>query len=218
MTYMTKIEIEPSVVASKAATRKAVADQQRVIRLEDADHFDRTRVGERLRPTRQTEARLLRCPVATLVESGALSVEQGRASEEIHEVYVGILGGLLSHAALSERKERGKGDMAERLADRHANHYLPWATYLGGRSPFRDLPAVIGTCQPALELTIDVVIDGATLAGCAAKFHCHHSFAREMLRYSLSVYAGIAGWEDNRQAVTAFEIAWKHKGKRYQAA
>jgi hypothetical protein len=72
-----------------------------------------------------------------------------------------------------------------------------------------------GRCPPALELTIDVVLDGSTLIDCErARGWRKHGTAAKLLTYALAVYADQAGWERNRAEMAAFEAWWGRRAGR----
>lgn len=195
-------------------TRRAAAAQ---------DHFERTRhsfilQGHELghvKPTAETEARLRPDPLVRLIANQTLTREQGRAAVEIREIYERVAAGLLAHTSdPARRSSRGRAEMPERIALLHVQRYLPWAHYLGGRavepaaSARPQRPARRGRCPAALEVAIDVLIDGRALADGDAARRWRNGTAAKLLVYALAVYADMAGWEQNRQTIAAFEAWW----------
>ena len=74
--------------ATKLAARlAAAAAEQRRRQEEAADEAERTRVPDRIRPTRQTEQRLQPDPILRLHKTGALSDAQRDAALDIRRAY-----------------------------------------------------------------------------------------------------------------------------------
>jgi hypothetical protein len=205
----------------------ALAEQRRRERraAADADHAERTRHSlaacghERgfVRPTAETEARLRPDPISWLVANETLTREQGRAAVEIRDIYERVAAGLLARAGdMVSRASGGRPQMPERIALLHAQRYLPWVHHLGGRdadaadvAPAR--PARAGRCPPALEVTIDVVVESRALAACDRARRWRNGTAARLLAYALMLYTDLAGWESNAAAIASFEAWW---GKR----
>jgi len=194
-----------------------LAEQRRRERLRAAeqDHFERTRTSlvldgyelGHVKPTAETQAKLRADTIVRLVGNKTLTDEQGRAAVEIRDVYERVAAGLL--ARTSDPAMRSSGtmpQMPERTALLHAQRYLPWARYLaGGAQPSR------GRCAAALEITIDVLIEGLSLTQCDRARRWRNGTAVKLFVYALSVYADLAGWERNREAIAAFEAWWKER-------
>jgi hypothetical protein len=205
----------------------ALAEQRRRERrtAADADHLERTRHsvvvhGHELgfvRPTAQTEARLRPDPIVRLVANETLTREQGRAAVEIREIYERVAAGLLARAGdLVSRAKGGRLEMPERIAVLHAQRYLPWAHYLGGReveaaSLRAARPPRAGRCPPALTVVIDVVIESRSLTQCDRERLWRNGTAVKLLAYALALYAEFAGWETNPPSIAAFEAWWEKR-------
>jgi orotate phosphoribosyltransferase len=110
--------------------------------------------------------------------------------------------------------------MPERIALVHAQRYLPWAHRLGGRAadpavgtpPAR--PAGQGRCPAAPEVAVDVLVDCSSLGDCDRQRRWRNGTAAKLLAYALGVYADMAGWEQNRDAIAAFERGGRGGGRR----
>ena len=70
---------------------------------------------------------------------------------------------------------------------------------------------IAGRCRPALEVAIEVLIDGCSLAECDAARRWRRGTATTVLTYALAVYADRAGWENSRKAIAAFEALWARR-------
>jgi hypothetical protein len=210
----------PATVAAEMAKTENGRRRRRALAAQD--EFERTRhslvvggheIGH-VKPTRETEAKLRQDPLVRLIANETLSREQGRAAVEIREVYYAVVAGSLVRAHSLDRVQGGRNAGDTRIDRLHVEHYLPWAVYLGGRGETPALgergaiPAERGRCPPALPLTIDVVIDGLTLARCDGARGWRNGTACRVLAYALAVYADLAGWERCRDAIGAFEQWW----------
>lgn len=210
------------VAAQRAARLKKLAE----------DHYERTRRsfildGQELgfvKPTAETQGKLGADPLARLLAKGSLTEEQVRAGLEIRDIYRMVSAGLFARAAPVERTGRSRSPVSERLAHLHRDRYLPWAAYLGGSA---NAPAVQagtielpgraarhGTLPVAVEITIDIVIDGKSLAEVECERRWRHAMAGEILRYALAVYSQLAGWERNGALIAAFEAKWRRRRER----
>lgn len=210
------------VAAERAARLKKLAQ----------DHYERTRHsfvvdGNELgfvKPTRETKAKLSADPLSRMLAKGSLTQEQVRAALEIREIYQALSAGLFARAHMAERTGRTRYEIGERIAHLHAGRYLPWAEYLAGRAAnppanthAARLPATeprFGTCPVAVEIAIDIVIDGKSLAEIEQERRWRHGMAGEILRYALAVYTQRAGWERNGELISAFEAKWQRKKTR----
>jgi hypothetical protein len=194
----------------------ALTEQRRRERLRDAeqDHFERTRhslivEGHQLghvKPTAETEAKLRADPIVRLIANETLTREQGRAAVEIRGIYERVAAGLL--ARTSDPATRSAGtmpQMPERTALLHTQRYLPWARYLTGS------PLSGGRCPAALEVAIDVIIEGRALGQCDAARRWRNGTAGKLLTYALAVYTDMAGWERNRDAIATVEAWWRKR-------
>lgn len=84
---------------------------------------------ERIGPTPETLAKLVRDPLAVLLERGQLDEGQVDAAIEIREVYGAVTGGCRVHAAALNG--RYHGGMSDRVAWIHNHRYLPWIRECG---------------------------------------------------------------------------------------
>lgn len=206
----------PSPREVRAALALKEQHRRERLRAAEQDHFERTRHSlileghqlGRVKPTAETEAKLRADPIVRLVANETLTREQGRAAVEIRGIYERVAAGLL--ARTSDPATRSSGtlpQMPERTALLHAQRYLPWARYLAGGAP----PASRGRCGAALEVAVDVIIEGRALGQCDAARRWRNGTAGKLLAYALAVYTDMAGWERNRDGIAAFEAWW---GKR----
>lgn len=218
---------EPPSKVAEARRRTLVEqnDRRRRIRLAEQDHYERTRIDDprvndslhrNCKPTRETGDKLRPDPVNRMLASGGLSQAQGWAAGQIHAVYVAVSGSLLARAGTGEGGDRGRSEMADKIVRWHRDNYLPWTHYLGGAAEEQGLwikgewhpgrSARAARCPVALELAIDVVVEGKPLPEVEREQRWRkHGTAAEYLRYSLAVYADLAGWEDNAALIGAFE-------------
>lgn len=214
-----------SQASKDVRTALALSEQRRRNRRANAeqDHFERTRhsmvmetfnpaTGRRefveighVKPTGATQAKLRQNPVARMLDKGSLSREQATAAFEIAEVYTSVTAKLMARAATGERVGGAAPLHDTRIDKLHAANYLPWARYLGGHPATDKLEPIPARCPTALELSIDVVVDGVTLAECEKNRKWRHGTAALFLRYALAVYADLAGWERNRDLMAEFE-------------
>jgi hypothetical protein len=194
----------PFLVRSQAIRAEAAADEAK-----------RTAKETLLQPTRQTETRLRPDVLNRMLKSGSLTTQQGWAADQIHAVYTAVLAGLLAKAGMAERRSPGKTELAEKLAEWRKDHYIPWTDYLGGHAQDDRRPARLGKCREALQLAIEVVIDGRSLEECEQMFGWRRKgTAGEVLRYALAVYSDIAGWERNGEMMMAFEEKWNRPRRK----
>ncbi len=78
--------------------------------------------AERIGPTRQTAAKVKPCPVRRMHGIGQINDSQRDAALEIALVHDAIAGRLRA-AGL---RERGGGEISDKLAEIHKQRYLPW--------------------------------------------------------------------------------------------
>lgn len=120
----------PSKAAKKARRRQSV---------------DRS---ERVGPTPETEAKLKPDPFNVLVQMDLLDSAERDAGLEIRAIWYAVTGGLLVRAG--ERSSHRSGDgMSDKLAEAHAQVYVPWCDHWGG----------------LVEQVIDLVVDAILPAG-----------------------------------------------------
>lgn len=150
-------------------------------------------------PTPETAAKLVR-PVdriADLVASGELSGEEAGAAGEIRRVFSALQRGLIAKARGFDRKLAGKarspfvhplermtGDEAKLYQER----YLPWARRAGG---LRVCASNLHR-KTALELVIDIAVDGRRPFEVGSELGLPSSRVAAALATALSLYAGLA--------------------------
>lgn len=205
---------------TKMLLAQTEAERMKRIRHADQDHYGRTRQSfivdgvehGKMFPTAQTESKLKQSTLTKMFENRNLSPEQIAAAMEIASVYQSLVARLFCRAAAMGERVNAHRPTHETALDRlHSSNYLPWATYLGGRADHGKhdgIPVygVEGRCPVALELTIDVVVDGMSLDECERLRHWRKKgTAGELLGYALMVYTDIAGWERCRGRIADFE-------------
>lgn len=126
---------------------------------------------------------------AYLIDNGQITPEQKEAGEEIAEVFLALVGGLLSSRAQQyERVDRGmKSDWPERIAVAYGMRYRPWANEM---SVWR-----VNRKQPSYDIVIDAVVECRSLRGIAASRRMGRNRVKEVLIDALQEYCRIAGWE-----------------------
>src|SRR5262245_21620400 len=102
------------------------------------------RRDERIEPTPETVAKLLPDPIQELFDKGLITSEHTTAAAEIRAIYFAVVGSLFCRGRDYRVFGRGRGQMPDGLADKHAKRYLPWARSMGAN----------------LGLIIDALIDG----------------------------------------------------------
>jgi hypothetical protein len=163
------------------------AEERRRRRRAAADEAERTRVPDRLKPTRATAARLQPDPIETLHERGSITDPQRDAALEIRQAFVEAVAGAMTTAMRWDgtRGSRTFVGVEEvtlvQIARR--KRYLRWAQDLGARVP------------DALAVTIDVVVEGRSLRQCDAERRWRNGRASDLLCEALREYARLAGWE-----------------------
>lgn len=173
--------------AERVARRLAEAAADRRRRRDDArDEAERTRVPDRLRPTRQTEQRLQPDPVLLLHRAGKITDAQRDAALEIRQAYYDAASAVMARSA---RWDGGRGgglvnraehDTVAQVARRQ--RYVRWA-----RSAAR-----IGG---SLQVTIDILVDGRGMRVVERERRWRNGRATVVLIGALRHYAQLAGWE-----------------------
>ena len=163
----------------------AAADRRR--RRDDArDEAERTRVPDRLRPTRQTEQRLQPDPVGRLHARGVLDDACVQAATDLCLAYVEAAGPVMARSQLGSlasgprsRSTSGHPTLAQ-IARRE--RYVAWIQRL------RD-----ARCFTAVfRLVIDIVVEGRSVNAAARQRGWGYKRACATLAYGLGVYAGTA--------------------------
>lgn len=125
---------------------------------------------------------------AYLIDNGALTQSQVQAGQEIAEVYLAVVGGLLSHSQNYERIDRGyDSDWPVRIAEAWGLRYKPWADEMGRWS--------IKKGKPALPVVIGAVVDACSRNEIAAREHILKERVKPILITALQEYVRMAGWE-----------------------
>jgi hypothetical protein len=173
-------------LARDAAERR---ERRRALR----DEAERTRVPERLKPTRATAARLQPDPIETLHQRGSLSDRQRDAALEIRVAFAEVVGGAMMRSPRYDgtRGSRSLGgiELATAAAIGRRKRYRRWAEAFGARVP------------DALAITIDVVVDGRSLRQVDGERRWRNGRASDLLIEALQSYAQLAGWERAPAAV-----------------
>ncbi|MCP4385927.1 MAG: hypothetical protein GY798_31710 [Hyphomicrobiales bacterium] len=138
-------------------------------------------------PTRQTQAKFIKPSFARWIDQGAVTGVMLQAATEIESVYFAKTSGLKIRPPQWERVSGGAAaPLAERIAIANRDRYGPWAHRLSQRFK-RGGP-------PALETTVDIVIDQAIAAAIDAARRWRKGTAKVVTRRALLEYAVMAGW------------------------
>lgn len=173
--------------AERAARRMAEAAAERRRRRDEArDEAERTRVPDRVRPTRQTEQRLQPDPVLTLFKSGRITGPQRDAALEIRQAYHEAASVVMATSAQwGGRTARSAGSTEDATLAQIARRrrYRDWA-----RAPTMRVAG-------AYLVAIEVLVDGWGLRALERERGWRNGRAAELLLDALRGYAQLAGWE-----------------------
>jgi hypothetical protein len=170
-------------LARDAAERR---ERRRALR----DEAERTRVPERLKPTRATAARLQPDPIETLHQRGSLSDRQRDAALEIRVAFAEVVGAAML------RSPRYDGTRGSGFFGTGGGVELSTVAAIGRRKRYRRWAEVLGARLPdALAITIDVVVDGRSLRQVDGERRWRNGRASDLLIEALQSYAQLAGWE-----------------------
>jgi len=154
------------------------------------DEAERTRVPERLKPTRATASRLQPDPIETLHERGSITERQRDAALEIRVEFTEIASGAMMRSPRYDgtRGARTFGGVETVTAASIARRkrYRRWTGALAARLP------------DAVAIAIDVVVDGRSLRQVDAERRWRNGRAGDLLIEALQAYAQLAGWETPR--------------------
>lgn len=138
-------------------------------------------------PTALTKGRHRKTSFEVMCEKQEITGAMFEAAQEIDRVYHAICGALICRGASSEPGGRAAATpIAERFAWAHAKRYKPWALVLSARRNSGG--------PPALEVVIDVVVDGRGLRQIETDRRWKHGYAKYLVRRALLEYAEMAGW------------------------
>jgi hypothetical protein len=207
--------------ASKAAGEKAAKLRARALRKIAHDHFDRTRIGNRIKPTPETAAKLKPCPIGALHREGTIDAEERNAAYEIEHVHTRVLAGMFARAGKLEWAPAARRDGPSlAVATAYASRYAPWADELAGvrrrvftatdlARIFPHLPAdrlaqLAARTGPrvqlahrvpgiALAVTIDMAVDGKSGREIDAYHLWRKGKAVALIKDALALYVRIAG-------------------------
>jgi hypothetical protein len=184
-------------VAQRTAERVArEAVERRERRRALRDEAERTRVPERLKPTRATAARLQPDPIETLHQRGSLSDRQRDAALEIRIAFAEVAAGAMM------RSPRYDGTRGAGFVGTSNGVELAMAGAIGRRKRYRRWAEALGARLPdALAVTIDVVVDGRSLRQVDGERHWRNGRASDLLIEALQAYAQLAGWERSAAVV-----------------
>ena len=170
-------------LAREAAQRR---ERQRAMR----DEAARTRVPDRIKPTRATAARLQPDPIETLHRRGALSDRQRDAALEIRVAFTEVASRAMMRSPRYDgtrgARTFGGVEMATSAAIARRKRYRRWAEALAARLP------------DAVAIAIDVVVDGRSLRQVDTERRWRNGRASDLLIEALQAYAELAGWETKR--------------------
>lgn len=176
-----------AVIISVSEQRKARAKTAR--RLEGAvKRAYRKRIGKGVATiTEQTASRHTKTSFARMVDRKEITGPMMQAAQEIDRVYMGLTGMLVMGGSAMEPRSKGQAAaMPEAVATAHAKRYLPWARLMADWRK-RGGP-------PALEIIIDVVVDGRPLTCIDRERQWRNGTAKHVVRLALLKYAVLAQW------------------------
>jgi hypothetical protein len=151
--------------------------QARRIRIDAQDHFERTRLRDLIKPTRETEAKLRPDPLEWLHAKLHIGDAERDAGLEIRAVYAAICGAVLSRSGWPTDRQPGRGGgMPAWMAEKYRDHWKPWADDLGKR-------------RPMLEITIDTIIDEYSFGSIDRRHHWKNGKAQNLVVEALGLYA-----------------------------
>jgi hypothetical protein len=133
--------------------------------------------------TPETRAKLRRDGIRELeARSPQWRPEYRTAADEIREIYLAVIGGLMSRAQRFDRVDLGKPiGIPEGLARLHRDRYLPWAQALSVRHALNG--------PPVLEVVIDAVVEGETVSSIAARRRHRKGHVTMWIIDGLALYA-----------------------------
>lgn len=172
-----------SVSAARKARAKAARKREGAIR-----RAYRLRIGKGDQTaTVQTTARHSKTSFARMVDRKEITGPMMQAAQEIDRVYMGLTGMLVMGGSAMEPRSKGQAAaMPEAVATAHAKRYLPWARLMADWRK-RGGP-------PALEIIIDVVVDGRPLTCIDRERQWRNGTAKHVVRLALLKYAVLAQW------------------------
>lgn len=137
--------------------------------------------------TVQTSARHSKTSFTRMIERREVTGAMLQAAQEIDRVYMGLTGMLVMGGSAMEPRSRGQATaMPEAVATAHAKRYKPWADMM---SAWRKQGG-----PAALEIVIDVVVDGRSLSCIDRERHWRNGTAKAVVRMALLKYAVLAHW------------------------
>jgi hypothetical protein len=157
--------------------RMSAATQARQIRKDAQDHFERTRLCDLIKPTRETEAKLRPDPLEWLHAKQHIGDAERDAGLEIRAVYAAICGAVMSRSGFPTDRQPGRsGGMSSWIAQLYTDHWKPWADELADQ-------------RPMLEITIDALIDEHSFNSIDRRYHWKNGKAQELVVEALELYA-----------------------------
>jgi hypothetical protein len=159
-------------------------EKRRILRLAERDHAERTRVPDRLKPTKETAAKLRPDPIERMHDRGTISDDQRDAAIEIRRIFEAVCGSLISRSrwpdgmGVKGNWRRDLVGVSDRVAILHSDRYKPWANELGRHAP-------------ALEVTISVVVDGRSLKELDRDYRRRDGWAASIVQDALGRYVAI---------------------------
>lgn len=159
----------------------SAATQARRIRVDAQDHFERTRLRDLIKPTRETLAKSRPDPLEWLHAKAYIGDEERDAGLEIRLVYAGLCGATLSRSGWTFNEARRRpGPIDQAPASKwmrlHHEHWLPWARDLDQR-------------RPMLEITIDTIIDEYSFGEIDRRHRWKNGKAQDLVVEALGLYA-----------------------------
>ena len=176
----------------RQAKRKAAARRKRGDPVESG--ADVTSIG----PTAETRSKLRQDTLRAMLRAGAIRSEHLAAAGEIRDMWEALTTGITARSSwpsdparavirLGRRVFQAPWEhLSERRLGRWRRIYKSWSVETGR------VDVVPGHSR--LELTIDVVVDGHSLAEVERRLRLRHGVASQHLRAALTLYAEMAGW------------------------
>lgn len=161
-------------------------------------------------PTALTKGKHRKTSFEVMHDRGEITGPMYEAAQEIERVYMAICGAVMCRGMPLAPTSKGEPvPMAEKIAWAHAKRFKPWADRLSARKN--------GGGPPALEIVIDVVVDGRVVTDIDTEHRWRRGYAKHLTRRSLLEYAEMAGWAKKGE-VLEFDRTSPQFVRRYEMA
>ena len=176
----------------RQAKRKAAARRKR------GDPVEAGAEISTIGPTAETRSKLRQDTLRAMLRAGAIQSEHLAAAGEIRDMWEALTTGITARSSwpsdparavirLGRRVFQAPWEhLSERRLGRWRRIYKPWSVSTGR------VDVVPGHSR--LELVVDVVVDGHSLAEVERRLRLRHGVASQHLRAGLTLYAEMAGW------------------------